>query len=188
MPASSKIRRVAVYCGSADGKHPAYRSEAIGLGEAIAAAGLGLVYGGANVGLMGAVADAALSGGAEVVGVLPEMLAGREIAHTGLTRLEIVSTMHRRKARMVALAQAFLILPGGYGTLDELLEIITWSQLRIHSKPCVLINTLGYWNRLLDFLDSTVEAGFLKPENRALLLVALDARSAVQMVLDRMKS
>jgi len=183
MPPTHSIRRVAVYCGSASGNLPEYQAEAVSLGSAIAAAGLGLVYGGANVGLMGAVADAALAGGAEVVGVLPEILSGREIAHTGLTRLETVATMHQRKARMVALADAFLILPGGYGTLDELLEIITWSQLRLHAKPCILINTLRYWDGLLAFLDSTVDAGFLKPENRALLQVAPDSGQAVRMVL-----
>jgi uncharacterized protein (TIGR00730 family) len=180
MTPASSIRRIAVYCGSADGNHPAYRAEASALGAAIAAAGLGLVYGGANVGLMGAVADAALAGGAEVIGVLPDVLAGREIAHKHLTRLETVDTMHQRKARMVHLADAFLILPGGYGTLDEMLEIVTWSQLRIHAKPSILINTLGYWNGLLRFLDSTVVAGFLKPENRALLQVATDAADAVR--------
>jgi len=179
MPSPPKLRRVAVYCGSADGNFPEFRAEAAALGTAIAAAGLGLVYGGANIGLMGAVADAALAGGAEVIGVLPRVLAGREIAHTGLTRLETVPTMHRRKARMVALADAFLILPGGYGTLDEMLEIVTWSQLRIHKKPCILINTLGYWNGLLSFLDTAVEAGFLKPENRGLPLVANDAAEAM---------
>ncbi len=180
---NDKPARVAVYCGSADGNDPAYRAEAIRLGSALASAGLGLVYGGANVGLMGAVADAALAGGAEVIGVLPEILAGREIAHSGLTRLETVATMHQRKARMVALADAFLILPGGYGTLDELLEIVTWSQLRLHAKPCILINTAGYWNGLLSFLDSTVTAGFLRPENRMLLQIAPDAESAVRIVL-----
>jgi uncharacterized protein (TIGR00730 family) len=184
MPGSSKLRRVAVYCGSADGKLPEFRAEAVALGAAIAAAGLGMVYGGANIGLMGAVADAALAGGAEVIGVLPRVLAGREIAHTGLTRLETVPTMHRRKARMVALADAFLILPGGYGTLDEMLEIVTWSQLRMHTKPCVLINTLGYWNPLLAFLDTTVAAGFLKPENRTLLLVAGNAAEAVALAME----
>lgn len=163
---------------------PEFRAEAAALGTAIAAAGLGMVYGGANIGLMGAVADAALAGGAEVIGVLPEVLSGREIAHTGLTRLESVPTMHRRKARMVALADAFLILPGGYGTLDEMLEIVTWSQLRMHNKPCVLINTLGYWDPLLAFLDTTVEAGFLKPENRDLLLVAGNAAEAVGLALE----
>ncbi len=157
-------------------------AEAVALGAAIAAAGLGMVYGGASVGLMGTVADAALAGGAEVIGVLPEVLAGSEIAHAGLTRLEVVPTMHTRKARMVKLADAFLILPGGYGTLDELMEIVTWKQLRMHAKPCVLINTAGYWDGLLEFLDSTVAAGFLKAENRQLLQVAGDAAEAVKMV------
>lgn len=180
MAATQKIRRVAVYCASAEGTLPVYRAEAEALGRAIAAARFGLVYGGANVGLMGAVADAALSGGAEVIGVLPEVLAGREIAHTGLTRLETVTTMHQRKARMVALADGFVILPGGYGTLDELFEIITWSQLRMHAKPCILINTEQYWDNLLRFLDNAVEAGFLKPENRALMRVAADAETAVK--------
>ena len=174
---------MAVYCGSTNGNHPAYLDEARALGRSIAEAGMGVVYGGANVGLMGAVADAALAAGGEVIGVLPEVLVEREIAHKGLTRLESVGTMHQRKARMVALADAFLILPGGYGTLDEMLEIITWSQLRLHTKPCILINTLGYWDIFLDFLDRGVTAGFLKPENRALLLVAKTAEEAVKAVV-----
>ena len=152
------------------------------LGKAIGAAGLGLVYGGANVGLMGAVADAALAAGAEVIGVLPQVLAGKEIAHVGLTALEMVPTMHERKARMAELADAFLVLPGGYGTLDELMEAVTWAQLGLHAKPCILINTAGYWNGLLAFLDSTVTAGFLRAENRQLLLVAESARDAIQIV------
>ena len=175
-------RRVAVYCGSAAGNDPAYLAEARALGAALAAAALGLVYGGANAGLMGAVADAALAGGAEVIGVLPDVLAGKEIAHPGLTRLELVSTMHQRKARMAELADAFLILPGGYGTLEELLEIVTWAQLRLHAKPVILINTAGYWDGLLQFLDTAVAAGFLKPKNRALLRVAASPRAAVGMV------
>jgi uncharacterized protein (TIGR00730 family) len=176
-------RRVAVYCGSASGTNPAFLAEAKTLGAAIAAAGLGMVYGGASAGLMGAVADAALAGGAEVIGVLPEILSGSEIAHSGLTRLEVVKTMHARKARMVHLADAFLILPGGYGTLDELMEIITWKQLRLHAKPCILINTAGYWNGLLEFLDTTVAGGFLNAENRWLLEVAKDAEEAVGRVV-----
>ena len=176
-------QRVAVYCGSADGNDPAYLAEARALGAAIAAAGLGLVYGGASAGLMGAVADAALASGAEVIGVLPDVLAGKEIAHAGLTRLELVSTMHQRKARMAELADAFLILPGGFGTLEELLEVVTWAQLRLHTKPCILINTAGYWDGLLRFLDGAVEAGFLKPKNRELLRVAESANEAVGMVV-----
>ena len=164
------------------GHNPAFRAEAAALGKAIAAAGLGLVYGGANCGLMGAVADAALKGGAEVIGVLPAVLGDREIAHPGLTRLEMVESMHERKARMVELAEAFVILPGGYGTLDELLEVITWAQLGIHAKPCVLINTLGYWDGLLRFLDTAVTEGFLKPQYRGLMRVVGSAEEAVEMV------
>jgi uncharacterized protein (TIGR00730 family) len=180
-PPSESARRVAVYCGSADGNDPAFLLEAAALGQAIAAAGMGLVYGGASIGLMGAVADAALVGGAEVIGVLPDVLAGKEIAHARLSRLELVSTMHQRKARMADLADAFLILPGGYGTLEELLEAVTWAQLALHAKPCILINTIGYWNGLLTFLDTAVAAGFLKPKNRNLLLVADTARNAVAL-------
>lgn len=186
---SKEIRRVAVYCGSTNGNDPVYLAEARSLGAAIAAAGLGMVYGGASVGLMGAVADAALAGGAEVIGVLPAVLHDREIglpeiAHMGLTRLEHVPTMHQRKARMAELADAFLILPGGYGTLEELLEAITWAQLRIHAKPVILINTANYWNGLLAFLDSMVAAGFLKPANRELLRVAANAEEAVRLVVE----
>jgi hypothetical protein len=182
---SKAVRRVAVYCGSANGNDPAFLAEARALGTAIAVAGLGLVYGGASAGLMGAVADAALAGGAEVIGVLPDVLAGKEIAHAGLTRLELVSTMHERKARMAELADSFLVLPGGYGTLEELLEVVTWAQLRLHAKPCVLINTVGYWDGLLAFLDTAVDAGFLKAKNRALMRVAGSAAEAVGMVRGR---
>ena len=174
------VKRVAVYCGSAKGTDPAFLDEAKQLGTAIANAGLGIVYGGASVGLMGAVADAALAGGAEVIGILPEILSGSEIAHRGLTRLEMVPTMHERKARMVKLADAFLMLPGGYGTFDEMMEIVTWKQLRLHNKPCILINTSLYWDGLLTFLDHAVEAGFLKPENRRLLEVVDTSAEAVE--------
>jgi uncharacterized protein (TIGR00730 family) len=177
-------RRVAVFCGSSPGTNPAFVAEARALGAAIAAAGLGLVYGGACVGLMGTVADAALAGGAEVIGVLPAVLTGREIEHTGLTTLELVPTMHVRKARQVELADAFLVLPGGYGTLDELMEAVTWAQLGLHAKPCILINTASYWEGLLAFLDSAVAAGFVKPKNRGLVRVAANAEAAVGMVVE----
>jgi uncharacterized protein (TIGR00730 family) len=154
----------------------------VALGEAIARAGLGLVYGGAIAGLMGALADSALAAGAEVIGVLPQVLSGQEIAHPRLTTLELVPTMHERKARMNALADGFIALPGGYGTLDEMLEAVTWAQLRLHEKPCVLVNTAGYWNGLLAFLDSAAAAGFLKAENRGLLRVAGDADEAVKLI------
>ena len=179
------VKRVAVYCGSANGSDPDFLAEAKRLGSAIAEAGLGLVYGGACVGLMGAVADAALAGRAEVIGVLPEILSGSEIAHRGLTKLEMVKTMHERKARMVKLADAFLMLPGGYGTLDEMMEIVTWKQLRLHAKPCILINTSGYWDGLMAFLDQAVRAGFLKAENRELLEVVGTAVQAVEKCRDR---
>jgi uncharacterized protein (TIGR00730 family) len=184
-PPNHPKRRVAVYCGSAAGTNPEFLLEACALGKQIAAAGLGLVYGGANVGLMGAVADAALDAGGEVIGILPAILAGKEIAHPGLTVLEMVPTMHERKARMAELADAFLVLPGGYGTFDELMEAVTWAQLGLHDKPCILINTAGYWNSLLTFLDTAVTAGFLKAENRMLLLVAADAAEAVGLIARR---
>src|SRR5271169_1338270 len=159
-------RRVAVYCGSANGSSPVFRADAVALGKAIAAAQLGLVYGGASVGLMGAVADTVIAAGADVIGVLPQFFDDREIAHSGLTSLELVPTMHERKARMAELADAFLVLPGGYGTLDELMEALTWAQLGLHAKPCVVVNTLGHYDGLLRFLDTAVEAGFVTPANR----------------------
>ena len=179
------LRRVAVFCGSAFGKNPAFRAEATALGAAIAKAGLGLVYGGACRGLMGVVADAALAAGGEVIGVLPDALSGREIAHNGLTSLELVPTMHERKARIHELSDAILALPGGYGTLDELLEAITWAQIGIHAKPCILINTLNYWDGLLAFLDDAVDAGFIEARNRQLVRVAATAAEALAMAANR---
>ena len=176
---ANSLRRVAVFCGSAFGNNPAFRAEASALGTAIAKAGLGLVYGGAGRGLMGVLADAALARGAEVIGVLPEALSGREIAHTRLTSLELVLTMHERKARIHELSDAILVLPGGYGTLDELLEAVTWAQIGLHAKPCILINTANYWNGLLDFLDTAVAAGFIEARNRELLRVAANAADAL---------
>jgi uncharacterized protein (TIGR00730 family) len=178
------MRRIGVYCGSSKGNHPAFRAEAEALGEAIAAAGMTLVYGGASRGLMGAVADAALRRGGEVIGVLPDVLVGREIAHPGLTTLELVPTMHERKARINILSDAFIALPGGHGTLDELMEAVTWAQIGLHSKPCILVNTLGYWEGLLAFLDSAVAAGFVRAQDRALLRVACDAQQALALAVE----
>lgn len=175
----SSLRSVGVYCGSSAGNDPAFCADARALGEAVATAGLKLVYGGASRGLMGVVADAALSKGGEVIGVLPQALSGREIAHQGLTSLEMVGTMHDRKARINELSDALVALPGGHGTLDELMEAITWAQIGIHAKPCILVNTAGYWNGLLSFLDTAVAAGFVKPHDRALLRVAANAEEAL---------
>jgi uncharacterized protein (TIGR00730 family) len=179
------LRRVAVFCGSASGTNPAFAAEARALGAAIAAAGLGLVYGGACVGLMGTVADAALAGGAEVIGVLPAVLTGRELEHTRLTKLELVPSMHARKARQVELAEAFLVLPGGYGTMDEMVEVVTWAQLGMHTKTSILINTAGDWDGLLAFFDTAVAAGFVRAKNRGLVQVAANAQEAVRMVAER---
>ena len=174
--------RVVVYCASADGNDPAYREEAGRLGQALAREGMGLIYGGATAGLMGAVADGALSEGGSVVGFLPRVLVSREVAHKGLTRLEYNETMHERKAAMLELADAIIALPGGFGTLDELMEALTWAQLGIHSKPCVLINTLGYYDGLLRFLETAVATGFLKQTNYQRLQVAGNASEALALL------
>jgi len=176
-------RRVAVFCASALGNNPAFRAEAATLGAAIAQAGVGVVYGGASRGLMGVLADAALAAGGEVIGVLPDALKGREIAHHGLTSLELVSTMHERKARIHDLSDAIFALPGGFGTLDELLEAITWAQIGLHAKPCILINTAGYWNGLLAFLDTAVAEGFIEAKNRNLVRVAANTAEALHLAM-----
>jgi hypothetical protein len=168
------MKSVCVFCGGNPGKNPAYLEAARALGEQLARGGLALVYGGAQVGLMGAVADAALAHGGEVFGVIPEFIAAREIAHLGVTQLEVVSSMHDRKAKMAARADAFVALPGGYGTLDEIFEILTWSQLGLHRKPCAVLNVAGYFDGLLAFLDHAADEQLLRPENRAMLLVESD--------------
>jgi uncharacterized protein (TIGR00730 family) len=172
-------RRVCVFCGSKPGNRPAYHGEAVALGRLLGENGLGLVYGGAQVGLMGAVADAALAHGGEVIGVIPEVLAGVEVAHQNLSRLVMVGTMHERKALMAQEADAFVALPGGFGTLDEFFEILTWAQLEIHSKPCLLVNTEGYFDQLLGFLQTSIREGFLKTETYNYIHVVGDASEAV---------
>ncbi|MGB8537296.1 MAG: TIGR00730 family Rossman fold protein [Acidobacteriaceae bacterium] len=173
-------RRVCVFCGSSPGVEQAYRAEAVTLGRLLGEAGLGLVYGGAQVGLMGALADSALAHGSEVIGVIPRTLAGIEVAHQHLSQLVLVETMHERKALMAQEADAFAALPGGFGTLDEFFEILTWAQLGIHAKPCVLVNTGGYYDQLLGFLNQAVDQGFLKPANYALIQVVESAADALK--------
>jgi uncharacterized protein (TIGR00730 family) len=175
-------RRVCVFCGSNTGRRPEYLVEAVALGRLLGKAGLGLVYGGAQVGLMGALADAALANGGEVIGVIPRSLAAVEVAHQGLSRLDLVETMHERKALMAQEADAFVALPGGFGTLDEFFEILTWAQLGIHTKPCLMVNTGGYYDHLLSFLEVAIEEGFLKGENRAYIHVVGNAAEALQRV------
>ena len=166
------MRRLCVFCGSSAGGRAVYRDSARRLGEVLAAGGLGLVYGGGHVGLMGVLADAVLQGGGEVIGVIPQALVDRELAQLNLTRLEVVDTMHQRKARMADLADAFVALPGGYGTADELFEILTWAQLGLHTKPIGLLNVASFFDPLRQWLDHAVREGFLRAEHRRLLLEA----------------
>ncbi|MDQ1451727.1 MAG: hypothetical protein QOK38_1593 [Acidobacteriaceae bacterium] len=173
---------VCVFCASSDGAEPIFLEAAKVLGRSIAGRGWHLVYGGAEVGLMGAMADAALAAGGAVTGVIPRSLVDREIAHRGLTQLIEVNSMHERKAEMARRADAFLVLPGGLGTLDELCEILTWAQLGIHEKPIVLINIAGYWDAFLGMLDRAVAAGFLRSGHRALSRVAPDVNAACDAV------
>ena len=168
------MKRVCVFAGSSAGVRPEYRAAAEDLGRVLAARGVGVVYGGARVGLMGAVADAALAAGGHVTGVIPAALAAKEIAHSGLTELRVVSSMHERKAQMADLADAFVAVPGGWGTCEELFEIVTWAQLGLHRKPCGLLNAAGFYDQLVAFLDGASDAQFLKPEHRAMLVVDTD--------------
>jgi uncharacterized protein (TIGR00730 family) len=164
------LQRVCVYCGSSTGRRPVFADAASRLGRLLASEGVGVVYGGASVGLMGLVADAALAAGGEVIGVLPGSLFEREIGHPELTELHLVGSMHERKALMSELADAFVALPGGFGTVEEVVEAVTWTQLGIHDKPVGLLDVDGYWGLLVGFLDRAVDEGLLRPANRALLL------------------
>jgi uncharacterized protein (TIGR00730 family) len=168
------MRRICIFTGSNPGSEPAYADAAGELATLLAQRGIGIVYGGGKVGLMGVTADAALAAGGEVIGVMPRALIDRENGHRGLTELRVVDSMHERKALMVELSDAFVALPGGIGTLDELFEAYTWSQLGIHDKPVGVLNVAGYYDRLIAFLDDAVGAGFLRPQHRATLAVAAD--------------
>jgi uncharacterized protein (TIGR00730 family) len=176
------LRRICVFCGSSPGASPAYAEAARHFGQLLARRGLGLVYGGGNVGLMGILADAVLEEGGEVIGVIPHSLVTREVGHRGLTDLRVVDTMHERKALMADLADGFVALPGGIGTLDEWFEIWTWAQLGLHAKPCALLDVADYYSPLLAFLDRMVEERFLRDAHRAFVLVDTDA----ERLLDRM--
>jgi uncharacterized protein (TIGR00730 family) len=168
------VRRVCVYAGSNPGSDPAYAEGARALAGLLAERGIGVVFGGSNVGLMGVLADTALAAGGEVIGVMPQALVDREIGHRGLTEMRVVGSMHERKALMADLSDAFVAIPGGIGTLEELIEVYTWSQLGIHQKACGLLNLRGYYDALAAFLDHAVEEGFLRPQHRAVLSVAAD--------------
>lgn len=172
-----------MFCGSAEGADPAFLAAATEVGRLLAARGIGVVYGGAKVGLMGAVADAALAGGAQVLGVIPERLRTKEVAHDGLTELFVVDSMHARKAMMGHLSDAFIVLPGGWGTMEEMFEVLTWTQLRYHTKPIGLLNVNGYYAHLLAFADHGVSQGLLRPEHRS-LLVAEDTAPALLDTLE----
>lgn len=163
---------ICVYCGSRSGHGAEYTDAARRLGRAMAAQGFGLVYGGASIGMMGVIADEMLAAGAAVTGVIPESLQQKEVAHAGLTELLITADMHERKRLMAERADAFIAMPGGLGTLEELFEILTWGQLRFHAKPIGLLNTGGYYDDLIRFLDGTVSEGFVHPRHRAMLRVS----------------
>ncbi|HEX8984335.1 MAG TPA: TIGR00730 family Rossman fold protein [Bryobacteraceae bacterium] len=176
--------RICVFCGSSAGVQPEYKAAAASVGALLARKGIGLVYGGANVGLMGVIADSALAAGGEVIGVMPDSLVAKEVAHRRLRDLRIVSSMHERKALMAELSDAFIALPGGYGTLEEFCEVLTWSQLGIHRKACGLLNTCGYYDGLLALLDHAVAERFLKPVNRGLVLSDTNPERLIERVLE----
>jgi uncharacterized protein (TIGR00730 family) len=174
MSSEPSIRAICVFCGSSTGIRPIYAETASRLGRLLAERGLRLIYGGGHVGLMGALADGALEAGGQVTGVMPQSLIDREIGHKGITEMRIVKSMHERKAMMADLADAFVALPGGHGTLDEFCEVLTWAQLGIHAKPCAILNVEGYYDPLLEMFSRAVEEGFLKAVHRDMVVVDTD--------------
>jgi uncharacterized protein (TIGR00730 family) len=173
---------VCVFCGSRDGANPAYLAAATALGSAVAGRGWGLVFGGGRVGLMGAVADAALAAGGQVTGVIPDALWRREVGHTGLSELLVVGSMHERKQEMADRADAFIALPGGFGTFEEFFEVLTWAQLGFHAKPCILLDVEGFWDPLAMMVDRATEEGFIPRANRDLMLTAPSVEDALDLV------
>lgn len=179
----SFVRSICVFCGSQSGHDSAYAEAAGAFGRLLAERGIRVVYGAGNVGLMGVLADAALAAGGQVIGVIPQRLVDRELAHTRLTELRIVTSMHERKALMAELSDAFVALPGGLGTYEELFEVLTWSQLGIHNKPCGCLNVRGYFTPLAAMLDHAVSEGFLRPEHRSGLSMASHAEELLDLLL-----
>jgi uncharacterized protein (TIGR00730 family) len=171
-PAPSTIKNVAIFCASANGARSIYAEAAAELAEALVRRGVGIVYGGANVGLMQVVAEAALAEGGQVVGIIPSVLVEAEVAHRGVTELHITDSMHSRKAMIGSRSDAFIALPGGFGTFEELFEVLAWQTLNIHAKPVLLLNINGFYDKLLTFLDHCVEEGMLKQRNRSIINVA----------------
>jgi uncharacterized protein (TIGR00730 family) len=176
------MRRICVFCGSNAGARSEYAEAARALATVLVEHKLGIVYGGGNVGLMGVLADAALGCGGEVIGVIPQKLVDKEVAHRGVTKLRIVETMHERKALMNDLSDAFIALPGGFGTLDEFFEVLTWSQLGFHGKPCALLNVAGYYDRMLAMLDHAVTERLLRPAHRELVIADTDPSRLMQRI------
>jgi len=181
---ANEIRRIVVYCGANVGNNPAYEAAAVAVGGTLAEQGIGLVYGGGGVGLMGVVADAALAAGGEVIGVIPEALKALEVEHKGLSDLHVVPDMHSRKAMMLGLADAVIAMPGGFGTMDELFEALTWSQLDYHRKLCGVLNVAGYYDHLLAWIAHSVDVGMVKPANLGLIV----AGTTVEALLDGLRS
>lgn len=176
------MKSICVYCGSNFGNSPVYRAAAEELGRAMVARGQTLIYGGGNVGLMGVVADTVMQGGGEVIGIIPRSLLEREVGHRGVTRLEVVETMHQRKTRMAELCDAFIAMPGGWGTLEELAEAATWTQLGIHRKPVGLLNILNFYDPFLAYLDNAVAAGFIRAPHRGLVVSAETVEGVLKAV------
>lgn len=173
---------ICVFCGSRPGIHPGFATIAQQLGQSLVQHGLGLVYGGGNIGLMGILASTVLEAGGKVIGIIPKQLAEQELLHPQLTATHIVKTMHERKALMAELSAGFITLPGGFGTLEECCEMLTWAQLKIHEKPCGILNCLGFFDALLGFLDHQVSQGFVTPHNRTLLLEAADPETLLTLM------
>jgi uncharacterized protein (TIGR00730 family) len=177
-------KRICVFCGSNPGARPCYAQAAVSLARHLAHSNIGIVYGGGKVGLMGALADAALEAGADVIGVIPQSLVDKELAHRRLSDLRVVASMHERKALMAELSDAFIALPGGYGTFEEFCEVLTWTQLGLHRKPCGVLNVEGYYNQLLTLFDHAVAEGFVRPAHRKMVVSSRDHEALVKNLLE----